>query len=116
GMQHPPCADPDPLGGGVEGRQRDGDFEQRMVEGDVVARPERVEAGRLRRLGDQLVLARVRRSGEERAAALDAERAAQTRQARSEYGRMYARWACISPPAASAGPASIAAAIQRCWP
>jgi hypothetical protein len=75
-------AELDPLGDRCERRERDSDVEQRMVEGDVVARPEESEAGRLGCRRDLREVLRVRHAPDERAAPLHSERR-QTRQARS---------------------------------
>ena len=72
--QHDTGAEGDALGDRREGRERDRHVEQRVVECDVVARPEGIEARLLRRTGDAVEVLRIGRPADQRAAALDPER------------------------------------------
>jgi hypothetical protein len=73
GQEHDARTDRDPPGPGGEGREGDGDVEDRIPERDVVAGPDRVVADGLRVLGDGAEEAGVGCSPDQLSAALDAE-------------------------------------------
>jgi hypothetical protein len=82
-QQDDPGADGDTFGRSGERGQGDHDIEDRVVERDVIARPDRVVADRLGELGRRPEQARVRRPLDQLAAPLKAEAQAVRRHARS---------------------------------
>ena len=70
-QEHDARSERDPARDGGEGRERDAEVEDRVVEREVLAGPDRVVAELLGELGDRPVAARVGQRGRKLAAALD---------------------------------------------
>ena len=64
-QQDDACPEQDPFGYGGEGRERDAEIQDRVMEGKMLTRPDRVEPELLRELGDRTVTPRVGKTFEE---------------------------------------------------